>query len=286
MPPGPHDADPLSAQLAHLRDRMALASVMGPMSERATTVGGAPAQLADLRKRGWTWFSGLESDLRQLAAAAHDRMHGAESTRATLTAPLSPRLEKAANQVGSADPGVRANVKRELDAIDEALIGCERQLEQAMSAWSSAVDLALARMRGGDEALSAFASAGFRLPPGERPLLVFGASWLDAPDPPPGLLLFTDVRVRYERRDDRIPRRNRMGLAVERDIDRTILLDETHEALLSARDASTGFVVKEPRIALGLSAGRTTTLRLERPEVAELLALCESWRRGDLSRFR
>lgn len=283
--PGQHDPDPLSPQLAHLRDRLGLSSVMAPLNERASDIGGAPAKLADLRSRGWAWFAGLETELRTLGAQAHERLHSAEGTRAALTAPLAPRLEKAAVLAASADPTARSDAKRELDAIDEALIGCERQIEQAMAAWTSAVDQALTHLRCGQEALTAFASAGFSLPHGEIPLLVYGATWLDDPDPPPGVLLFTNSRVRFERRDDRIVRRNRMGLSVERNIDRTLLLDEPPEGLLWTRDASTGFVVREPRIALGLSSGKTAALRLDQPVVAELLALCESWRRKDLTRF-
>ena len=281
---GPQTSDPLGAQLAHLRDRLGLSSVMGPLGERVGSLAGASQPLAELRHKGWTWFGGLEAELRQLAAQAHERQHSAEATRASLTAPLAARLDRVTSQLGGAGPA--PELKRELDAIDAALVSCESQLETALQAWSAAVDQALAQIRGGSEALSAFASAGFALPAGERPLLVYGASWLDDPDPPPGVLLFTDARVRYERRDDRIARRNRMGLAVERNVDRTLLLDETPDALLAAHDASTGFLVREPRIALTLRAGKTTTLRLEQPVVPELLALTEGWRRRDLSRFR
>lgn len=260
-----------------------MAAVMEPLRRRGEELAARQSALPALRSAGYGWYSGLEAEIARLRGQMHEQVHQAERARTTLTAPLSARLQAAGR-------GAPAGLERELDAIDDALVGCERQLEATLRPYLSAVDRCLARARGGEETLALFAEAGFRLPPGERPVLAARAAWLLEPDAPPGALLLSDRRLRFERRDDRVLRRNRPGLAVERTTDRTVLLDEPHDALQSARDASSGVVLKEPRLTLtwrsGALVGRALTLQLERPVAAELAALCEALRRGDLSGLR
>lgn len=285
--PGAKPTDPVARQLEHLQSRLTLSAVMDPLKQRGEDLGAMSLALPNLRKGGWRWYSSLEAEIARLRAAAHEQLHRAETTRQSLVAPLSGRLSAAAPRLS--DPAQRPAVQRELDAIDQALVDCERQVERALSDWALACDRCLSRARLGQETLDRFADAGFRLPAGERPLLAVRASWLADLTAPPGVLLLTDQRHRFERRDDRVLRRNRAGIATETHADRTVLLDEPHSALAAARDASTGFVVKEPRVTLtwksGAFAGQALTLKLERPEAKELVAACEALRVGNLGVF-
>ncbi len=259
---------------------------MDPLERRRADLAALALSLPGVRQGGWRWYSGLEAEIARLQGQAHEQLHRAQTTRGALTAPVGAKLDAVEAKRG--DPAQRAALERELDALDDALVACERQLEQLVQGWSVAVERCLARGLQAQETLIAFRDAGFRLPEGERPLLAVRAAWLAEPEQPPGVVLLTDRRHRFERRDDRILQRNRAGVATERRSDRTVLLDEPHAALLAARDASSGFP-KEPKLTLtwksGAYVGQALTLKLERPGAAELAAVCEALRVGSLAGF-
>lgn len=278
--------DRFAERLARLRERLGLAAVMKPLAEQPAELTEAVAALRALREGGFPWYAGLEGELGRLRGRAHEQLHQAEGRRAALVAPVCGKLDALEAKAAGVDAAARAALERELDPLDDALVACERQLEATLTLWAAEVERALDRVRQGEEALAGFASAGFALPAEERPLIALGASWLDDPEKPPGQLLLTDRRLRFERRDDRVLRRNRMGLAVESARDRALLLDEPYTALARARESSAGLGARSPRVALDWEGGRTTIIGLERASAAELCGWLEALRRGDLSRFR
>lgn len=289
-------SSPVESDLARLERRLGLPAVLDPLQERARDLDPAETRLARLRARGWRWYEGLEAERRELKRLSATVLQQAHREREAAVAPLVARLDAARRRVERADSAALAPLREELDLLDEALVAAERRVEVAVLSWLRRVEGLLDRLWTGEDTLSGFSDAGFALRSDERPLLAVRATWLepapppDEPSEPPGRLLLTDARVRFERRDDRILRKNRMGLAVERRDDRTLLFDEPASALAFARDASVGWLSKQPRIKLGWKdgafSGRVVTLALERGAVEELSATAMALARGDLAPFR
>lgn len=282
----------LASRLASLARRLDLGSALRGLDEGLGDLAAAPETLKELRKGGWAWFKGLEAEIGELQRALPATRQRAVQTRDQLTAPLRARLKQLQALAGRpGDAAALAALNQSLFRLDQDLVMAERSLEGTIVAPVERARALRDRLRQGQRALDRFADAGFRLPSGERPWLAFDVRWVDAPgaaEPPPGVLLLSDARLRFERRDDRVLRRNLGGLAVETKVDRTVLVDEPHGSLGGVRDASAGVVVREARAALlwraGALAGKTCTFASDQG-VAELCAAAEAVRTGRVGAY-
>ena len=277
----------LAGKLASMERRLDLGSALRGLDDGLTQISAAPAALSALRKRGWSWFGGLEGEVAALARAIPAARIEAVRARDGLVAPLRQRLTQlkvAAGRPG--DAAALAALNQALFQLDRELVSAERQLEGGQRAVVERAEALRDRLVEGQRTLDRFADAGFRLPPGERALLAYDVRWVDAPaqkEPSPGVLLLSDQRIRFERRDDRVLRRNMGGLAIETRVDRALLVDEPHASLAAVRDATAGVVQREARVALtwraGALAGSSVTFALD-GHVSAVVAACEALRLG------
>lgn len=281
-------ADPaLAGKLASIERRLALGAALRGLDDGVAQLAEAPGALAALRAGGWTWLGGLEGEIQALKRLLPAARGEAIRARDGLVAPLARQLaqiKKAAEKPG--DPSALSELNRALFQLDRALVSAERLVEGGQAPVIERAGALRDRLEEGRRALARFGDAGFRLGAGERALLAFDVRWLDAPgvaEPPPGALLLSDQRLRFERRDDRVLRRNRAGLAEEIRVDRALLMDEPHASLGAVRDATSGVVRREPRVALtwraGAHTGATCTFSVE-GGAAPLVAACEAMRQG------
>lgn len=283
--PAPLIQDPATAaRLASMSRRMDLGSALRGLDDGLSELLAAPGQLSGLRAAGWRWFSKLEAELVDLQRALPQAKSSALFQRDQLVAPLKARFQQL--QAQAQRPGDAAAMASALFRLDQDLVIAERAL---LAVSQAALERSVAlrdRLVMGRRALDRFGDAGFKLGPGERPMMAFDANWVEAPstpETPVGVLLLSDQRLRFERRDDRVLRRNLGGLAIETHVDRTLLLDEPHGSVGGATDASGVGLNRRPAVALswkaGALVGKKSTFALNGGAL-ELVAAAEALRQG------
>lgn len=286
----------LEDKAGRLLGRLSFADALDGLSTARAALPGLREGVATLRGRGYLFRAELEGLLAEAEAradaivdeargetarAGRDLRGQVERLQADLrglhahdpiaVGPLVGRQEDAARRVEAA----LAEVDKRVDAIGEPLTSRVRTLQAAVKDLSWTLDC--------------FEQGSFKLLPEENPVAAARATWQDAPGGErPGLLLFTDHRLRFEHVEEKVTKRKLLFFAAEKEQVKETVIDEPVGLLRASVDQEKGLVMKDQLLLLTWDPKARcpdqTRFELDGGKAADWDAVVERLMKGDLER--
>jgi len=284
----------LQKKAEDLRGEVTFSEVIEEATDAEASLPAVGAELERLRARGYAFRGDLEdalgevrdqlgdavAELRDRAERASDRMRGEARTLSRQAAKLTPRKA------------------RRIEALDAELRGFKREVREVrerLEALTAPLRAKLAMVSGKTKdlhwTLDQFDGASFKLQPAERPVAVTQATWEDAPGgaQPAGLLMFTDHRVYFEQKEEKVTKRTFIFFAAETESLHKLMIDEPLGHLEDASDATRGWVMKDQLLAFSWAreakAPEKTTFKLASGTASDWDGVVELLRAGDLKAY-
>ncbi len=287
--------DGLRDDIADMKGEATFSELVREVAEATATLPGLEEELRRLRSRGYAFRGDLEGilsraqeqcepvmqALRAQIDQVDDRLRREVSRLADDAARITGNPLNNAQRIEALESKVRG-VRSEVSALRTRLAASSEPLLQSIRELKSKVtDL--------NWTLDQFDSATFKMAPEERPIAAAQATWEDAPggEKPVGLLLFTDHRVRFEQKEERVTKRKFLVFTAETESLHALLLDEPIGHLLDSTDSTRGWVMKDQLLTFSWAptarAPSRTTFELSSGSAADWDGVVELIRSGDLS---
>ena len=294
----------LERELDRLRDDVADLKGEVTFSDLVQQVADATAELPDLeqslqrlRSRGYAFRGDLEETLsaameqaepvmealREEIDRVDNRLRRDVKELARDAAKITGNLLKKEHKIESLESKVRG-VTAEVRATKDRLEATSKPLLDSIRELTSKVkDL--------HWTLDQFDSATFKMAPEERPITAAVAIWDDAPGSkkPEGMLMFTDHRVRFEQKEERVTKRKFLVFTAETETLHELLIDEPIGHLLDSQDSTRGWVMKDQLLTFQWDrkarVQQSTTFELTSGTAADWDEVVELIRSGDLASF-
>jgi len=282
-----------------LRAGARFADLVKRATDRRAGLPGQRQELERLRGRGYVWRGDLEEKLAAAAGAADEviELLREESRRA------GESLERQLDRVGRGADRLRGDPLRheaairglaaEVDGLEATHRASTKRMEALAEPLLGPSGEVEGKLKDLHWTMDQFDALSGGLRPEENPVAASKASWEDAPradDPPEGLLLFTDHRIRFEQNQEIVTKRKLFFFAAEKEKVQRVLLDEPVGHLLSSEDETRGMVFKDQLLCFRwderAGAPRETSFKLDGGKAADWDQVVEAIRAGDLSRHR
>ena len=289
--------DSLRDDIADMRGELAFSDVMEGATGAETRLPEIQAELQRLRARGYAFRDDLEPGLEAAAAkigplveTLREEIERAQRHLRREAQDLSGDAGRITGNLLRQEGRIRAlegrlkSLKSEVEETQERL---EAQAEPVVSAITSTAD----KTRDLHWTLDQFEEATFKLRPEERPVAVAKATWTDPPggEEAEGLLLFTDHRVYFEHKEERVTKRKFIFFTAETETIHKKLIDEPIGHLTASDDSTKGWIIADQLLTFGWSdaadAPRKTTFKLSGGSAKDWDEVVELIRSGDLSRY-
>lgn len=286
-------------ELGKARNEAQFASIIDEVSRRKAKLPEHRSELERLRSRGYTWRPELEADLTT-ATEEVDALLGAlrEDSRDAERALRSrfERVERASDRIRGDVLGDEREIEELEDAVDDlekAVDEAEKRLKAQALPFNGRVDGAAKRLKELHWTMDQFEGASFKMRPEENPVAAAEAIWEDLPgddDGCPGLLLFTDLRVRFEQREEVVTKKKFFFFTAEKEDVQEVQLDEPVGNLMASDDSTRGMVFKDQLLTFRWSekanAPSSTTFKLTSGSAKDWDDVVEMLMSGDINRFR
>ena len=291
------ELDELRDDVEELRGELAFSEVVEAVTETQARLPELREGLQRLRARGYAFRGDLEQTLADVTARAepllrtlHDEIRRAQD-----------HLHREARELSRDVGRITGDPVRQQGQI-RALAGRARALKRELEETTSRLK-ALAEPVTGPAAevgqrtkdlhwtLDQFDEATFKLQPEERPIAAARATWEDAPggEKPVGLLMFSDHRVFFEQKEERVTTRKFIFFTAETEKLHRLLLDEPVGHLQDSTDTTRGWVIADQLLTFAWStdarAPRKTTFELDGGTAKDWDGVVELIRTGDLGRY-
>lgn len=295
----------LAGQLAYAQSiasgataRLAFEDALGEINRRVTALPQLGESVARARARGYAWGGDLEQIGREAYARSGSVFDGARAEAARAAAGLRGQvaaLERDARRAASGDvlrnEGLINSVSVQARGLDEAITAANGRVLASAAQFSAAVDGLATRLKRIHWTLDQFEGASFRMQPEENPIFAAKATWEDHPSGKvEGLLMLTAHRVRFEYQEEVVLERSFVFFASKTETRRKLLLDALIGHLAAAQAGERGLLIKDQVLTLRFTpqsgSPGTVTLELDDDVAAEVDALVEQVRSGDLERGR
>jgi hypothetical protein len=285
--------------LGELRGRLSFSSVTEQVTRRQSELSQHAESLQKLRGRGYIWRPDLEQKLEiaggevaGLVAALREEARQAEYR---LRSQLE-RVEGLADRVRGDvldDAAEISNLDSAVEGLKKAVDESEDKLEALAKPFIDRVSEVQKKLKDLHWTMDVFADASYELQPEENPVAVAEALWTDAPgddDGVPGRLIFTDLRVRFEQKEEVVTKKRFFFFAAEKELQQGLVINEPLGHLLASDDSTRGMVFKDQLLTFGwherARAPRQTTFKLSSGNAKEWDEIVEMLMSGDLIRHR
>lgn len=254
--------------------------------------------MARARARGYAWGGDIEQVGAQAQAQAQAAYEGARAESARAAQALrgqATALERDAQRAASGDvlrnEGLINSVAAKARGLDEAITAARSRVLSGAAGFVGAVDALDARMKRVHWTLDQFEGASFKMQPEENPLFAAKATWEDHPSGKvDGLVMMTAHRVRFEYQEEVVLERSFLFFASKTETRRKLLLDALVGHLAATEASERGMLIKDQVLTLRFlpQAGgpKVVSLELDEDNAAEVRAVIEQVRSGDLERGR
>ena len=255
------------------------------------------AELVRLRSRGYAFRGDLEERLGEVDAELEPAIEQLRQRAEQATS----RLQGEARQLTRAAGRITGNVLRngrKIEALEVSARSFAREVSSVadtltaiMSPLYQTVETVQSKTKDLHWTLDQFDEASFQMHPEERPVAAAQACWEDAPggDKPKGLILFTDHRLYFEQKEERVTKRKFVFFTAETESLHTLLLNEPIGHLEDSTDATRGWVMKEQLLTFAwVSAAKApakTTFELSSGTAKDWDDLVELLRSADLEAY-
>jgi len=285
--------------LAKARNEAHFADAIEQVSRRKAALPEHRAGLERLRSRGYAWRPELEVDLvtaegevdALLAALREDSRDAERALRSRFE-----RAERSSDRIRGDvldDEAEIEEMKAAVDDLEAAVDEAEKRLKAQAKPYSDRVDGVAKRIKELHWTMDQFDAATFDMRPEENPVAAAEAIWEDLPgdsDGCPGLLLFTDLRVRFEQREEVVTKKKFFFFTAEKEDVQAIQLDEPVGNLMASDDSTRGMVFKDQLLTFRWSdkaqAPSSTTFKLTSGSAKDWDDVVEMLISGDINRFR
>lgn len=226
------------------------------LAKRQTQLGELQVAAKQLRARGYCWRPDVEHSLAQamqLLPEAH-RLAKLEVEQAAKD--LVGRIENLARDarvvsMRGGDPLRHESeihaLAGERDGIGNAIRAVGERITNQIKPITKLLEETQQAIRELHTVLDHFESASFKLAMEERPYAGVAATWLDPPDgqPKKGLLLLTDLRIRFEQRETVVTKKKFVFFTAESHEIKQLLLNEPIGNLSESLDSTKGWILKD-----------------------------------------
>lgn len=290
--------DNLRDDIADLKGEITFSELVEDVSEATASLPDLTEELKRLRSRGYAFRGDLEETLAEARSSADTVM---TALRREIDQ-VDNRLQREVSRLSRDAAEITGNPLHNADSI-ESLESTVRGVKSEVSATSDRLEAhstpllksisdVKAKVKDLHWTLDQFDSATFKMAPEERPIAAAEATWEDAPDAdkPAGMLMFTDHRVRFEQKEERVTKRKFFVFAAEKESLQELMLDEPVGHLLDSVDSTRGWVMKDQLLTFSWSkkatAPATTTFEITSGSAADWDGVVELIRSGDLERYQ
>lgn len=279
--------------------RLAFDDALGEINQRVTALPQLGESVARARARGYAWGGDLEQIGREAYARSTAAFDGAKAEATRAASGLRGQvgaLEKDARRAASGgdvlrNEGLINSVAAQARGLDEAITAAKGRVLATAAQFNAAVDGLATRLKRIHWTLDQFEGASFKMQPEENPIFAAKATWEDHPNGKvEGLLMLTAHRVRFEYQEEVVLERSFVFFASKTETRRKLLLDALIGHLAGAQAGERGLLIKDQVLTLRFTpqsgAPNTVTMELDEDNAAEVDALVEQVRSGDLERGR
>ena len=207
-------------------------------------------------------------------------------------AALRPKLEalrQRAAQVARRRPlahqlGELRGLRAELDSLERSIGAAERRVNADTRLCVELRDELTKLCEGLSWMLDRFDEASFPLPAQESPVGACRAVWEDAPggEPRQGTLYLTDMRLRFERREERVLRRTLWVFPAEKEQVVGLLLDEPVGFCTAQKASRRGLLLKDELLELSWAGKGCRAPATQRLKLREIDSAFFAERLGDV----
>ncbi len=278
--------------------RLAFDDALAEINQRVTAIPQLGESASRARARGYAWGGDLEQIGREAHARATAAFEGAraEATRAAAglrgqVGALERDVRRAAQGDVLRNEGLINSVAAQARGLDEAITAAKGRVLAGAAQFIAAVDGLTTRLKRIHWTLDQFEGASFKMQPEENPLFASKATWENHPSGKvDGLLMVTAHRVRFEYQEEVVLERSFVFFASKTETRRKLLLDALVGHLTGAEANERGMLIKDQVLTLRFNpqsgSPGTVTLELDEDNAAEVDAVIEQVRSGDLERGR
>jgi len=203
--------DNLQDQLGDLQESLLLAGVQDDMGEIETALSLLPAEIEELRTRGYVFRRFLENKANVLAGqweAVHDRVSREVARR---TRELEQEADLARSTFRQAMSGQASQVTRaeaEIQSLEHKVRAAQAAVGAMYGTLRQNVDQTRAQVEEIRWLLDQVDEAGFQLYPAEDPVAACRAQYMEAKkEGPQGVLFLTDERLIFEQKEEKATRK-------------------------------------------------------------------------------
>ncbi|MFT5682211.1 MAG: polyhydroxyalkanoate synthesis regulator phasin [Myxococcota bacterium] len=289
--------DGLRDDIADLSGEATFSELVKAVSDATATLPAHTEDLKRLRSRGYAFRGDLEVTLEE----AHKTCEPVMAALRREIDQVDNRLQREVSSLSRDAARITGNVLQNSDSI-ESLESKVRGVKSEVSATSDrlkahsdpllkSINELKGKVKDLHWTLDQFDSATFNMAPEERPIAAAQAIWEDAPDAdkPAGMLMFTDHRVRFEQKEERVTKRKFFVFAAEKESLQALMLDEPVGHLLDSVDSTRGWVMKDQLLTFSWSpkakTPSTTTFEITSGSAADWDGVVELIRVGDLASY-
>lgn len=286
----------LQDQVGRLLGRLSFADALQDLAQARGALPGLGEGVASLRARGYRFRVELEGVLAEAEARADALVEDARQETARSGRDLRAQVERLQADVRALERHDLIAIAPLLDQqeaaarrVEQALGEVERRVQAIGEPLTSRVRLLQSAVKDLSWTLDCFAQGSFSLLPEENPVAAAKASWKDAPGGErPGLLLFTDHRLRFEHVEEKVTKRKLLFFAAETEQIKQTVVDEPIGHLLGSVDQESGLIVKDQLLVLTWDrkarCPERTTFELDGGKAADWDGVVERLMKGDLER--
>ena len=198
--------DELQAQLGDLQGSLLLTHVQDDMEEIETALAVLPAEIEELRTRGYVFRSFLENKINVLAEQweeTHSRVSREVNKHVRKLEQESNEAESALRQATSGRASQVARAESAIETLERKVRAARSATEAMYETFQQNVNQTKSQVEEIRWLLDQIDEASFQLHPAEDPVAACKAQYLEREDEgPEGLLYLTDERLIFERKEE------------------------------------------------------------------------------------
>lgn len=294
-----HTLSKARRELGRLRGKANFSDALEQITRRQAALGEHRASLEKLRGRGYVWRPELEEALSTAAGEVDGLLGTLREEARHAEQMLRERFERA-DRMAARIRGDVLDQEGEIRALEDMVEGTEDAVEEYESKlkalarpFQDRVDGLARKLKDLHWTCDQFDDASFDLRPEENVLAAAEALWEDAPgddDGVPGRLMFTDLRVRFEQKEEVVTKKKFFFFAAEKELQQGLFINEPVGHLLASDDSTRGMVFKDQLLTLRwhdkAQAPSTTTFKLSSGSAKDWDEVVEMLMSGEITRFR
>lgn len=200
------ELDNLQRELGNLQESLLLTSVHNDMSEIETALSLLPAEIDELRTRGYIFRSFLERKVEVLAEQWEEMQHRVSREIDRRTRELERESDTAESTLRQAMSGQASQVARAdsaIDALGSKIDAARSAIEAMYEAHQENVNQTRSQVEQIRWLLDQINEASFQLYPAEDPVAACKAQYMETKkEGPEGVLYLTDERLIFEQKEE------------------------------------------------------------------------------------